>query len=180
MRLRHLVVLLLLPTAGARAADSAIEFSAVLVLPAGTSVRLALKSTGNAAWIPVGQGFEGYTISAYDARTETVVLTKDGATTRIRLNTAKVRDGKPAPDPAVVEQQRKAILNNLRQLAAAADQYYLEHGTNHVTLEELVGPSKYVKAINPVDSEDYRQIVFTQGTELRVTTASGLSVNYAP
>lgn len=164
---------------GASAGEE-IEFSAVVVLPGKISVRLVQKATGSAAWIPIGQSFEGYVVSAFESREETVVLMKDGVTSRVRLNTAKVKEGKPAADPAVVEQQKKAILNNLRQLGAAADQYYLENGTSHATLADLVGPTRYVKALNPVDGEDYSRIEFSQGKELTVTTPNGVTVSYAP
>lgn len=161
-------------------AGEEIEFSAVVVLPGKISVRLVQKSTGNAAWIPIGQSFAGYVVSAFESKEETVALVKDGITTRVRLNTAKVKEGKPTLDPAVIEQQKKAILNNLRQLSAAADQYYLENGTYHATLADLVGPTRYVRALNPVDGEDYSRMEFSQGKELTITTANGVTVNYAP
>src|SRR5690349_22069853 len=63
----------------------------------------------------------------------------------------------------------KAILCNLRQLAAAADQYFLENNKTVVSYEELVGPDKYVKAIRPVRGEDYRPLFpFKQGETLTV------------
>ena len=158
-----------------------IEFSAVLVLPGKTSVRLALRSGGSAAWIPVGQSFEGYVISVYDAKGETVVLTEGGVTTRVHLNTAKIQEGKPPLDPAVVAQQKKAIMNNLRQIGAAADQYYLEHGTNHATIADLVGEGKYIRELKSVDGEDYGQLTLTQGNmSFSVTTAGGVTVAYQP
>lgn len=182
MTLRKLIPLFLLPAAAllAAAADD-IEFSAVLVLPGKTSVRLAHKSSGTAAWILLGQNFEGYVVSAYDAKAETVVLTRNGVTTRVRLNTAKVQEGKPPLDPAVVEQQKRAILNNLRQIGAAADQYYLEHGTNHAAIADLVGETKYIRALKSVDGEDYSQLNLTQGNAVfSVTTANGVTVDYKP
>ena len=182
MTLRKWLPLFLLPAAALLGAVAdGIEFSAVLVLPGKTSVRLALKSNGNAAWIPLGQSFDGYVVSAYDSKEETVVLTKNDVTIRVRLNTAKVQEGKPPLDPAVAEQHRRAMLSNLRQIAAAADQYFLEHGTNRTTLAEIVGPTKYIKALNPVDGEDYSQLVLTQGSPgFTVTTVNGVSVTYKP
>jgi hypothetical protein len=176
--LRFLLLLPLAAAAGwAATAPDEIEFSAVVVLPGKISVRLVEKATGTAAWVPIGESFAGYTVSAFEPKEETVVLVKAGVTGRVRLNTAKVKEGKPL-DPAVVEQQKRAILNNLRQLGAAADQYYLEHGTNHATLEQLVGPTAYVKAIVPVDGEDYSQIEFSQGKALTITTPNGVTVSY--
>ena len=51
--------------------------------------------------------------------------------------------------------QDKAVLNNARQLSAAADQYYLENGVSTVTLGSLVGSANYVKALNLVANETY-------------------------
>jgi type IV pilus assembly protein PilA len=44
--------------------------------------------------------------------------------------------------------QEKALLNNLRQLAAAADQYYLETGTSRATYDQLVGPDGYIRVLS--------------------------------
>lgn len=71
--------------------------------------------------------------------------------------------------------------NNLRQLAAAADQHYLERGVTTARYEELVGPAKYIRRINPVGGEDYRTIVFKPGAPLRVMVpVLKKRVEYAP
>lgn len=64
--------------------------------------------------------------------------------------------------------QEKAVLNNLRQLSAAADQFYLENNKTTATYDDLVGPDKYIQRINPVAGEDYRTIIFKAETKLRV------------
>ena len=74
----------------------------------------------------------------------------------------------------------KAVLNNLRQLSAAADQHYLETGTTSATYDQLVGPTKYIKALNPVAGENYRALRFTLGQPLRVRLGDGKTVEYAP
>ena len=53
--------------------------------------------------------------------------------------------------------QDKTILNNLRQLSAAAQQYFLEQGVTSVTSANLVGTEtdKYIKSVNTVRSETY-------------------------
>jgi type IV pilus assembly protein PilA len=76
--------------------------------------------------------------------------------------------------------QDKAITNNLRQLGAAADQYYLENGMDSTTYSQLVGPDKYVKMIVPVAGENYRVLKFKQGQPLRVRTADGRMIEYKP
>ena len=79
-----------------------------------------------------------------------------------------------------VDSQDKAITNNLRQLAAAADQYYLENGVDSVTYGKLVGPDKYVKQIQPVAGENYRTLKFKQGQPLSVRTSDGRVIRYEP
>jgi type IV pilus assembly protein PilA len=74
----------------------------------------------------------------------------------------------PAFEKVRTASQEKAVINNLRQLAAAADQYYLEKGVTTARIEDLVGPGKYLRRINPVDGEDYRTLVFQQGKPLRL------------
>jgi type IV pilus assembly protein PilA len=74
--------------------------------------------------------------------------------------------------------QEKAVLNNLRQLAAAADQHYLETGSRTATFDDLVGPTRYVRRINPVAGEDYRQIRFAQGRPLVVRLPDGRVIQY--
>jgi hypothetical protein len=50
----------------------------------------------------------------------------------------------------------KAVLCNLRQLAAAAEQYFLENNVRVVeNYEDLVGPKQYVKHVNVIGGEDY-------------------------
>src|SRR5476651_729129 len=58
--------------------------------------------------------------------------------------------------------QDKAVLNNARQLSAAADQYFLENGVSIVASANLVGATNYVKAVNTVAGETYPSD-FTQG-----------------
>src|SRR5450759_1570651 len=58
--------------------------------------------------------------------------------------------------------QDKAVLNNARQLSAAADQYFLENGVSSVTQGSLVGSTNYVKSLNLVANETYPG-GFTQG-----------------
>jgi prepilin-type N-terminal cleavage/methylation domain-containing protein len=41
--------------------------------------------------------------------------------------------------------QDKAVLNNARQLAGAADQYMMENGVTYVGLTDLVGPLNYIR-----------------------------------
>ena len=69
--------------------------------------------------------------------------------------------------------QDKTVLNNARQLSAAADQYYLENGVSTVTLSNLIGTSNYVKALNLVANETY-PAAFTQGIAITITGVAGV------
>ena len=76
--------------------------------------------------------------------------------------------------------QDKAVLNNARQLAAAADQYFLENGVSSAASTALVGATNYVKAINTVASETYPSD-FTQGVTISIGGVAGSrTVTYAP
>lgn len=76
--------------------------------------------------------------------------------------------------------QDKAVLNNARQLSAAADQYFLENGVSSVASSNLVGSDKYVKAVNTVAGEGY-PANYTQGVTITITSIAGVrTVTYAP
>ena len=76
--------------------------------------------------------------------------------------------------------QDKAVLNNARQLAAAADQYMMENGVSSVTYSGLVGATNYVKTINLVANETY-PAGFTQGIALTIQGVAGQrTITYAP
>ena len=76
--------------------------------------------------------------------------------------------------------QDKAVLNNARQLAAAADQYFLENGVSTVTQGSLVGSTNYVKALNLVANETYPDS-YTQGITITIGGVAGArTITYAP
>lgn len=72
--------------------------------------------------------------------------------------------------------QKRAIVNNLRQIAAAADQYFLENGVAEVQLADLVGPGKFISALISIDGESYDGLVVKQGKPIVVVRQSGESV----
>jgi prepilin-type N-terminal cleavage/methylation domain len=78
----------------------------------------------------------------------------------------------------VREQSReKAITNNLRQIAAAGQQFILEEGTSDVGYAELEGT--YFNTIVAVGGEDYTGLTVTEdGGTLAVTQTGGESVVY--
>ena len=72
------------------------------------------------------------------------------------------------------------VLNNARQMAAAADQYYLENGATFADSNSLVGATNYVKALNTVASEVYPS-GYTQGVTITITgVANARTITYAP
>jgi len=86
----------------------------------------------------------------------------------------------PAFQKVRTSSQDKAVLNNARQLAAAADQYFLENGVSTCAQTSLVGASNYVKALNLVANETY-PTNFTQGITLTVSGIAGQrTITYAP
>jgi type IV pilus assembly protein PilA len=86
----------------------------------------------------------------------------------------------PAFQKVRTSSQDKAVLNNARQLSAAADQYYLENGVSTVDSSNLVGSTSYVKAINTVAGEKYPD-GYTQGVTITIDKIAGSrTVTYAP
>lgn len=74
----------------------------------------------------------------------------------------------------------KAVMCGIRQLAAAADQYYLENGVSSVAYRDLVGATNYVKAVNTVVAETYPSF-YTRGVTITVTGVAGTrTITYAP
>lgn len=53
--------------------------------------------------------------------------------------------------------QTNAVMNNLRQISNAADQYFLQNGVAEVTYAQLVGidNNQPIKVLNPVAGENY-------------------------
>ena len=76
--------------------------------------------------------------------------------------------------------QDKAVLNNARQLSAAADQFYLENGVSTALPTSLIGATNYVKAVNTVASETY-PTGYTQGETITISGVAGSrTITYAP
>jgi type IV pilus assembly protein PilA len=69
--------------------------------------------------------------------------------------------------------QDKAIINNARQLATGADQYFLEFGVSSVGYTDLVGSTCYVKVLKTVANETYPTDYF-QGASITITGVAGV------
>lgn len=80
----------------------------------------------------------------------------------------------PAFQKVRASAQDKAVLNNLRQLSSAADQYFLEKGVSQVTSSQLVGTdsTQYIKEIQTVANETYDANI-AQGTGVSAAGVAG-------
>jgi type IV pilus assembly protein PilA len=86
----------------------------------------------------------------------------------------------PAFQKVRTASQDKSVINNARQLAAGADQYYLETGASFVHSSMLVGITNYVKPYNTVANESY-PTAYTQGATMTITGVAGArTITYAP
>ncbi len=86
----------------------------------------------------------------------------------------------PAFQKVRVASQDKAVLNNARQMAAAADQYYLEAGAGYAASSSLIGATAYVKALNTVAGETYPPI-YSQGVTITIGgVGAARTITYAP
>ena len=68
--------------------------------------------------------------------------------------------------------QDKAVLNNARLLASAADQYMMQQGVTAVSATQLVGPNQLVKIFTLVAGEIY-PTDYTQGVTITVSGIAG-------
>jgi hypothetical protein len=69
-----------------------IEFVGILVSSHGTRFALGDTATGKTEWLGKGETFTGHVVQSFDAKTETLVLTRDGTERRLRLkDEAKVK-----------------------------------------------------------------------------------------
>lgn len=86
----------------------------------------------------------------------------------------------PAFEKVRTSSQEKAVLNNLRQIAAAGDQFCLENGVSEAGYDDLVGPDKYIRRLLPVAGEDYSRLRYKLGETLKVRLRDGRVVEYKP
>lgn len=86
----------------------------------------------------------------------------------------------PAFQKVRASSQDKAVLNNLRQLGSAADQYFLENGVSSVASVTLVGTnsSQYIKAIQTVATETYDATINQGGGVSAAGVAGARTISY--
>src|SRR3954462_2828306 len=96
----------------AGAGEPPIEFAGVLNNGKDTQVSLRETGGGQTRWVVIGREFAGYTVVSYQAKDDTVTLSRDGKQFTVQLKSArKVKPGTAKLSPEV----EKGILNNLRQ-----------------------------------------------------------------
>lgn len=84
----------------------------------------------------------------------------------------------PAFNKVREQSREKAIINNLRQVASAGQQYLLEEGDDTVEYDSLEGT--YFAAIETVAGENYSTLVVQEvGGTLVVTDNGGTSIVYS-
>jgi hypothetical protein len=75
---------------------------------------------------------------------------------------------------------KQNILNNLRQIAAARDQFKLENNASPESVENLVGDKLYIRRLSTVGGEDYSSLSLGDEGPMTVTTPDGTVVTYDP
>ncbi len=73
--------------------------------------------------------------------------------------------------------QDKAVLNNLRQISSAAQQYMLDEGVSQVSTAMILGPGLHMTGLSSVADETYDFTVGTDTTRV-TTTINGRTVAY--
>lgn len=86
----------------------------------------------------------------------------------------------PAFQKVRTASQDKAVMNNARQMASAADSYFLESGASFTDVANLIGATNYVRTLNTVAGEVY-PTGYTQGVTITITgVAMARTITYSP
>ena len=82
----------------------------------------------------------------------------------------------PAFQKVRTTSQDKTVVNNLRQIASGADQYFLQEGKSDVTTAILVGSGStfYVKKFKTVASETYPVTITNSQESIALVTKGSL------
>ena len=73
--------------------------------------------------------------------------------------------------------QDKAILNNLREVGSAAQQYMMQEGAAVVTLDNIVGKDLHFSGLSSIADETYDLTILTNTTRIS-TTINGRVISY--
>ena len=83
----------------------------------------------------------------------------------------------PAFNKVRATSQDKAVMDNLRRFASAAQQYMLEEGVSQVTSANIIGEGLHISNLEQVADETYDFTVNTDTTRL-TTTVNGRNITY--
>ncbi len=176
MKNRLWLFLLLLPTAAFGAGN--IEFNGLIVADGKTQVSLTNTDTGACGWVPVGGVFSGYTVTSFDEKNDQIVLKKGTLNLPVKLKNAVIVE-QAAPPPinplsgmGGPNGQGPSVAGNLRQINAAANQYFLATGKTSASMADLA-PYLPAGSIAPVNGESYTNLTVNQGQPISITNANG-------
>ena len=85
----------------------------------------------------------------------------------------------PAFQKVRASSQDRTVLNNLRQVASAAQQYLLEQGVLTVSSADLIGSGEYITTIESVGTESYDAFTINTNTsQIQIASPSGNTITY--
>lgn len=87
----RIIALLTFAALAVATARGEVEFTGILVTSEQTLFTLSEPSAAKSGWLQLGQSFAGYDLTSYDAKSDTLTLTKAGLRTRVRLKDEKVK-----------------------------------------------------------------------------------------
>lgn len=83
----------------------------------------------------------------------------------------------PAFNKVRATSQDKAVTNNLRQYASAAQQYMLDEGVTTVAVADIVGAGLHIQTLDNVADETYDITVLTDTTQIS-TVINNRTISY--
>ena len=83
----------------------------------------------------------------------------------------------PAFNKVRATSQDKAVTNNLRQIASAAQQYMLDEGVSQVTTAKIIGTGLHISILDQVADETYVITINTDTTRI-ATIVNGRRIIY--
>ena len=96
-----------------------------------------------------------------------------------RASPPRAEPAPSVPSLTVVNRQRR-MLNNLRQLSAALDQFQQEYGRPPASLDEIVGQARYIRQLTPAANENYASVPLMPHQPLTIVAPDGVTVTFDP
>ena len=84
----------------------------------------------------------------------------------------------PAFNKVRATSQDKAVINNLRQYASAAQQYMLDEGVSTVAHNDIVGVGLHISTLQSVADETYTGLTLGTNTTRIEATVNGRTITY--